>query len=55
MYAPIDPEGRDIKNVYGIIQENGMNDLLDESKFGSLFGAFERIITNEKKYFSTQN
>lgn len=55
MYAPIDPEGRDIKNVYGIIQENGMNDLLDENKFGSLFGGFERIITNEKKYFSTQN
>lgn len=55
MYAPIDPEGRDIKNVYGIIQENGMNDLLDENKFGSLFGGFERIITNEKKYFSNQN
>lgn len=55
MYAPIDPTGRDIKNIYIIIQENGMNDLLDENKFGSLFGAFERIITNEKKYFSNQN
>lgn len=55
MYAPIDPSERDIKNVYIIIQENGMNDLLDENKFGSLFGAFERIIANEKKYFSSQN
>lgn len=52
MYAPIDPSERDIKNVYRIIQENGMNDLLDETKFGSLFGSFERIIKNEKKYYS---
>jgi hypothetical protein len=27
-----------------------MSDLLDESKFGSLFGSYERIIKTEKEY-----
>jgi hypothetical protein len=29
-----------------------MNDMLDESKFGALFGMYERIIKMEKEYFS---
>jgi len=52
MYAPLGNEDRDIKNVYTIIKENGMNDMLDESKFGALFGMYERIIKMEKEYFS---
>jgi 5'-3' exonuclease len=52
MYAPLGNEDRDIKNVYTIIKENGMNDMLDESKFGTLFGMYERIIKMEKEYFS---
>ena len=50
MYAPLGDEDRDIKNVYTIIKENGMNDMLDESKFGALFGLYERIIKMEKEY-----
>lgn len=51
MYAPLNDDDRDIKNIYEIIEENGMNDLLDEGKFGSLFGMYERIIKMEQKYF----
>lgn len=51
MYAPMNVEDRDIKNIYEIIEGNGMSDLLDETKFGSLFGLFERIIVMEKEYF----
>lgn len=51
MYAPMDMEGRDIKNVYKIIETNGMSDILSPSAFGSLFGCFERIVKMEKKYF----
>ena len=50
MYAPLGDDDRDIKNIYQIISDNGMNDLLDEKKFGSLFGCFERIIKSEKEY-----
>ena len=49
MYAPLGDEDRDIKNVYTIIKENGMNDMFDESKFGALFGMYERIIKMESK------
>ena len=50
MYAPLGDEDRDIKNVYTIIKENGMNDMLEETKFGALFGMYERIIKMEKEY-----
>ena len=55
MYAPLGNEDRDIKNVYTIIKENGMNDMLDESKFGALFGMYERIIKMEKEYSKKNN
>ena len=51
LYAPIDPEGRDIKNIYQIINDNGMTKLQDEKTFGNVFGAFERIIKMEKAYY----
>jgi len=50
MYAPLGNEDRDIKNIYQIISDNGMMDLLDEKKFGSLFGMYERIIKTEMAY-----
>lgn len=49
-YAPMNCEGRDINNVYEIISSNGMNDLLDEKVFGSIFGMYEHIIKMEKAY-----
>ena len=50
LYAPMSDEDRSIDNIYNIISENGMNDLLDEKIFGNLFGMFERIIKSEKEY-----
>ena len=50
MYAPLSDDDRDIKNIYEIIEENERSDMLDEKKFGSLFGMYERIIKSEKEY-----
>ena len=51
LYAPIDPDGRDLKNIYQIINDNDMVKLQDENTFGNVFGPFERICKMEKKYF----
>ena len=50
-YAPIDPSGRDYKNVYNMVTENGMTELLDERKFSSFFSSFNPIIEVEKERF----
>lgn len=50
MYAPLDPTGRDLKNLYTIIVNNEMNDMLDEKKFSGIFSSFNKIIEMEKKY-----
>ena len=50
-YAPIDPDDRDIKNIYQIINDNDMVKLQDENTFGNVFGPFERICKMEKKFF----
>ena len=55
MYAPLDPNGRDYKNLYQIIQDNEMIDLLNEERFGNLFSAFYKLIDFEKKYFNEIN
>jgi 5'-3' exonuclease len=54
MYAPIDPEGRDMKNAYTIIQSQDMQDLLKENSFGNLFGIFEGLIKREKMRFEAK-
>ena len=51
LYVPIDTSDRDVKNVYGIIYENGMNDLIDEEKFGNTFSPYGRIIMMEKRRY----
>lgn len=51
MYAPIDPEGRDYGELYKIISDNEMNELLDEDKFSLLFSCFDRVINSEKKLY----
>lgn len=45
--APMDPSGRDIKNVYGIVTRNGMSRIQDSERFGKLFGMFERVRKKE--------
>jgi 5'-3' exonuclease len=50
-YAPIDITDRSIKNVYEIVTENKVNDILDEKKFGDILEPFGRIIMMEKKRY----
>lgn len=50
MYAPLDPEGRSFSNLYSIINENEMLELMDETKFGNFFSSFYKLIDNEKKF-----
>lgn len=49
MHGPMSTD-RDMSNIYEIIEQNGMTDLLNEKIFGSLFGMFERIMKMEKQY-----
>ena len=51
LYAPIDTSDRDMKNVYMIINENEMSQLLDENKFSEVFSPYSRIIMMEKRRF----
>lgn len=45
--APIDPDGRDLKNVYEIVSRNGMERIMNTETFGKLFGMYERIRKKE--------
>lgn len=51
IHAPLDPDGRDYKNLYQIIINNDMTDIISENKFSSFFSDFNQLIENEKKYF----
>lgn len=55
LYAPMDISGRDINNVYAIINDNGMSYLQDERMFGEIFGNYNRIIEMEKRYSKEKN
>ena len=50
-YAPIDTSERSIKNVYRIVNENKVNEILDESKFGNILEPFARIVMMENKRY----
>lgn len=49
--APLDPEGRDFKELYSIVLNNGMSKLLTENSFSTFFSDFHKLIDNEKKYY----
>ena len=51
LYAPIDVSDRNMKNVYRIINKNGMNRLCDEEKFGDVFASYSRITMMERKRY----
>jgi 5'-3' exonuclease len=50
MDAPLESSGRDFKNLYKIVQINGMSEFFEENKFGTFFSAFNQLIENEKRY-----
>jgi 5'-3' exonuclease len=51
MYAPIDTDERNVKNVYNIVSKNRMYDLLDEKRFGDILAPYSRIIMMEGKRY----
>ena len=50
-HTPMDTSDRNIKNIYKIVSENKVNDILDEDKFGSILEPFDRIQMMENKRF----
>ncbi len=50
-YAPIDTSDRSIKNVYKIVNDNKVNEILDEEKFGNILEPFMRIIMQENRRY----
>ena len=50
-YAPIDTSDRNIKNIYEIVKENKVNEILDEEKFGNILEPFGRIVMMETRRF----
>lgn len=55
MYAPLDPDGRSLDNLYSIILENGIEDLKDSNRFGNFFVEFKYLIDKEQKFFKREN
>lgn len=51
MDSPLSPDERDFKNLYDIIYENEMIDLIDGEKFSNFFSPFYKVMNEEKKYF----
>ena len=49
IHAPLDPEGRSMTNLYKILNENGIDDLKDESRFSNFFVEYQYLIDREKK------
>ena len=49
--APLDPEGREYKDLYKIVLDNVMTNLLKDDSFGRFFSDFAKLIDNEKKYY----
>lgn len=55
MYAPQDIEDRSFSNLYKLIQEDKIINLMDENHFSSFFSPFRPFIEKEKKYFKEEN
>jgi len=48
-YEVMDTSDRDTKNVYKIVNEYRMYDMIDEGKFGNILGPYSRIIAMENR------
>lgn len=51
MYSPMDPDGRSIKNLVQLIEEDGIVDLMGDTRFASFFAPFKSLIDKEKKKY----
>ena len=52
MYNPLDPEGRTMQNLYTIITENHIDDLVDPDKFSNFFSEYMNLIEKEEKRYN---
>ena len=52
MYAPMDPEGRSIKNLYKIILDQNIQDLQSDTQFSGFFRPFKKLEEKELKRFN---
>lgn len=50
-YAPMDPEGRSFQNLYKMIMEDNIEELLSTTKFSGFFNIFKRLEQKERKRF----
>ena len=51
MYAPQDPDGRSFKNLYKIILDEKIEELMGDTKFASFFAPFRSFTEREEKRF----
>ena len=51
MYAPMDPEGRSLSNLYSYILEDNITDLKNSDKFSTFFSHFKMLIDKEIKRY----
>lgn len=52
MYAPMDPEGRSLSNLYSYILEDDITDLKNSDKFSTFFSHFKPLIDKEVKRYN---
>lgn len=50
IHAPLDPEDRSTQNLYRIILENKIEELMGDTKFASFFSPFKKIEVQERKF-----
>lgn len=51
MHVPQDPEGRSFKNLYKLIIDEEITDLMSDTKFSSFFSTFKQLEDREKKEY----
>lgn len=49
MYSPLDSEGRSYENLYKILCDAGVDDLIDPNRFSNFFIEYSYLIEKEKK------
>lgn len=52
MYSPMDTEGRSFSNLYKMIREDNITDLISENRFSSFFTTFKPLVDKEIKRYN---
>lgn len=54
MYAPQDPEGRSLRNLYSMVYRDDLTELRSDSSFTSFFEPFNSLINKEQKRYKEE-